>query len=99
MIPIIGTAVVNTPYWVYRLIKSIDYPVDKFIIINNNGRGQIDEELNNITLIFSSVQTNPIINTFILNCIDFNTVNLSYGIIYNRNRKYFYEKIEIFILK
>jgi len=51
MIPIIGTAVVNTPYWVYRLIKSIDYPVDKFIIINNNGRGQIDEELNNITLI------------------------------------------------
>jgi GT2 family glycosyltransferase len=48
-IPVIGTAVVNNPYWVSRLLMSIDYPVDNFVIINNNGRGQIDEELNRLT--------------------------------------------------
>lgn len=50
-IPVIGTAVVSNPYWVTRLLMSIDYPVDNFVIINNNGRGQIDEELNNLTKI------------------------------------------------
>ena len=44
-IPVIGTAVVNTPYWVHRLLLSIDYPVDTFVIFNNNGRGQITQEL------------------------------------------------------
>ena len=44
-IPVIGTAVVNAPHWVYRLFYSIDYPVDTFIVLNNNGRGQITEEL------------------------------------------------------
>jgi GT2 family glycosyltransferase len=47
-IPVIGTAVVNNPYWVTRLYMSIDYPVDNFVIINNNGRGEIDEELDNL---------------------------------------------------
>jgi hypothetical protein len=42
-IPVIGTAVVNNPYWVTRLYMSIDYPVDTFVVINNNGRGEIDE--------------------------------------------------------
>lgn len=50
-IPVIGTAVVNNPYWVSRLLMSIDYPVNDFVIINNNGRGQIDEELNALTKI------------------------------------------------
>jgi hypothetical protein len=44
-IPVIGTACVNTPYWVYRLFYSIDYPVDTFVVFNNNGRGEIDAEL------------------------------------------------------
>lgn len=50
-IPVIGTAVVNNTYWVTRLLMSIDYPVDEFVIINNNGRGQIDEELNRLSQI------------------------------------------------
>lgn len=48
-IPVIGTAVVNTPYWVTRLLMSIDYPVDTFVVFNNNGRGQITHELNALT--------------------------------------------------
>lgn len=47
-IPVIGTAVVNNTYWVSRLLMSVDYPVENFVIINNNGRGVIDEELNNL---------------------------------------------------
>lgn len=47
-IPVIGTAIVNTPYWLYRLIASVDYPVDNFVIFNNNGRGEITEELDNL---------------------------------------------------
>ena len=50
-IPVIGTAVVTNPHWVHRLIMSVDYPVDNFVIINNNGRGEIDEELNYLTTI------------------------------------------------
>jgi len=44
-IPVIGTACVNAPHWVYRLLYSIDYPVDTFVVFNNNGRGQITEQL------------------------------------------------------
>lgn len=47
-IPTIGTAVVNSSYWVSRLIMSIDFPVENFVIINNNGRGEIDEELDEL---------------------------------------------------
>lgn len=47
-IPIIGTAIVNNPYWVHRLIFSVDYPVDEFVIFNNNGRGEIDDELDSL---------------------------------------------------
>lgn len=47
-IPVIGTTVVNSSYWTARLIYSIDYPVDEFIIINNNGRNQLDAELDDI---------------------------------------------------
>lgn len=44
-IPFVGTAVVNSSYWVARLMMSVDYPVERFMIVNNNGRGEIDEEL------------------------------------------------------
>ena len=44
-IPIISTGVVNAPHWVYRLFYSIDYPVDTFVVFNNNGRDEITEEL------------------------------------------------------
>lgn len=50
-IPVIGAAVVTNPYWVTRLVMSVDYPVDEFVIINNNGRGEIDEELDRLTKI------------------------------------------------
>lgn len=50
-IPVIGTAIVNTPYWLYRLIESIDYPVGELFIVNNNGRGQITKELDDIASI------------------------------------------------
>ena len=48
-IPVLGTAIVNSPHWVYRLLYSIDYPVDTFVVFNNNGRGQITEELDMLT--------------------------------------------------
>jgi hypothetical protein len=50
-IPVIGTAVVNDPYWVARLIMSVDHPVDEFVIINNNGRDLITDALDNLTKI------------------------------------------------
>jgi hypothetical protein len=43
-IPILGTAIVNNPYWLYRLFYSIDYPINKFIIVDNSG-GEISEEI------------------------------------------------------
>lgn len=45
MIPVIGTAVLKNPHWVERLYKSVDFPTENFIIINNNGTGEITEEL------------------------------------------------------
>ena len=47
-IPVIGVPVVNGVHWVKRLMLSIDYPVDNLFIINNNGRGEIDEELDKL---------------------------------------------------
>ena len=35
----------NCPHWIWRLFYSIDYPVDNFVVFNNNGRGQITREL------------------------------------------------------
>lgn len=46
----LGTAIVNAPHWLYRLYYSIDYPVDNFVIFNNNGRGQIDADLDGLAL-------------------------------------------------
>lgn len=50
-IPVIGTAIVNGPHWVKRLIESVDYPTDNFVIFDNNGRGQIAQELDNLAKI------------------------------------------------
>lgn len=47
-IPVIGVPIVNGVHWLKRLVDSIDYPVENLLIINNNGRGEIDEELNTI---------------------------------------------------
>lgn len=47
-IPVIGTAVMKNPHWVERLYKSIDYPVENFIIFNNNGKGEITQALENL---------------------------------------------------
>lgn len=50
-IPIIGTAVVTGTYWVSRLLSSVDHPVDEFVIINNNGKGELDDDLNRLSKI------------------------------------------------
>jgi GT2 family glycosyltransferase len=47
-IPVIGVPIVNGVHWLRRLIDSVDYPVKDLIIFNNNGRGQITEELESI---------------------------------------------------
>lgn len=44
-IPVIGIPIVNGVNWLSQLIDSIDYPVDNVVIINNNGRNQITDEL------------------------------------------------------
>jgi GT2 family glycosyltransferase len=48
-IPVIGTAVVNSSYWVSRLLMSVDYPTENFVIINNNGKGELNKELDNLS--------------------------------------------------
>ena len=50
-IPVISVAVISAAYWVQRLIASIDYPVEHFIIYNNNGRGETNEDLDNLVKI------------------------------------------------
>lgn len=47
-IPMIGVPIVNGVHWLRRLIDSVDYPVKEFFIINNNGKQEIDEDLNEI---------------------------------------------------
>ena len=47
-IPVLGTAIVNNPYWLHRLFMSIDYPVDNFFVVNNNGRGQITDAVDSV---------------------------------------------------
>lgn len=47
-IPVIGTAIVNGIHWLERLINSIDYPVDNFVVFNNNGRGELTSQLDSL---------------------------------------------------
>ena len=51
MIPVIGTCVVFTTHWVERLLASVDFPVENFLVINNNGRGEITENLDSLAKI------------------------------------------------
>jgi len=44
-IPTIGTAIVNGFHWVERLVNSVDYPVENFVIFNNNGKGELNKQL------------------------------------------------------
>jgi len=48
IIPVIGTAIVNGFHWLERLVLSVDYPVDTFVIFNNNGKGELTEDLDNL---------------------------------------------------
>jgi len=43
-----GTLIVNGVHWLNRLMDSIDYPIENYVIFNNNGRGQITKELEEI---------------------------------------------------
>lgn len=47
-IPVLGAAIVNGVSWIKRQIDSIDYPVEKYILINNNGRGELDRDLDQL---------------------------------------------------
>lgn len=47
-IPVIGVPIVNGVHWLRRLIDSVDFPVDAFYILNNNGKGEINAELDEI---------------------------------------------------
>jgi GT2 family glycosyltransferase len=47
-IPVIGVPIVNGFHWLERLIESVDYPVDELFIVNNNGLGQLTEQLDNL---------------------------------------------------
>lgn len=47
-ISVLGTAIVNGTHWLYKLIKSIDFTIDNFVVFNNNGRGQITSDLDKI---------------------------------------------------
>ena len=44
MIPILGIPIVNGFHWLERLVNSIDFPIDKLIILNNNSE---DTDLTN----------------------------------------------------
>lgn len=47
-IPMIGTATVRNIHWLKRLVESVDYPVNEFFIVNNNGKGEIDSAIDAI---------------------------------------------------
>lgn len=61
MIPLIGTAIVNGFNWLERLIDSVDFPVDTFVIFNNNGKGELNKELDNLSKI-----EHPYINNIVV---------------------------------
>jgi hypothetical protein len=47
-VPMIGTATVRNIHWLTRLVESVDYPVNEFFIVNNNGKGEIDQALDEL---------------------------------------------------
>ena len=47
-IPVFGTLVCITTKWLKKQLQSIDYPIENYIIINNNANGVLNRELNEI---------------------------------------------------
>lgn len=47
-IPLIAVPIVNGFHWLQRLVDSIDYPVDELFIIDNNGRGELKKQLDDL---------------------------------------------------
>ena len=45
-IPVLGVLILNGPKWLQRQIDSVDYPVENYLIINNNGKGELDDDIN-----------------------------------------------------
>lgn len=48
-IPVMGVPIVNGFNWLNRLIDSIDFPIENLLIIDNNGRGEISDDLNSLS--------------------------------------------------
>lgn len=44
-IPVMGTAVVNGADWLTRQIQSIDFPVDRYIVVNNSGNTTVAQDI------------------------------------------------------
>ena len=66
-IPVLGVLILNGAHWLKRQIESIDYPIENYLIINNNGRGELDKELNNLIN-----KPHPFIKNFKLTTMPFN---------------------------
>ena len=49
-IPVVGTLVVSELQLLKEQIKSVDFPIENYVIFNNNGKGEIDEELNKLAV-------------------------------------------------
>jgi len=50
-IPVLGVAIVNGVHWLMKQISSIDYPIDNYVVINNNGKGELDDDLDALSKI------------------------------------------------
>lgn len=62
-IPVLGVPIVNGVRWLERLIQSIDFPVTNLVVIDNNGRGEIAADLENLRKTLpSTVENFHIIN-------------------------------------
>ena len=85
-IPVIGVPVTNSTFWVNRLLTSIDYPVDEVFIVNNNGRGELDEDLAKLaSLKYKYIKKVKVANlpgqSWCLRCLEFNYQVLCNGTI------------------
>ncbi len=47
-IPVVGALVVSELQLLKQQIESVDFPIENYVIFNNNGKGEIDEELNKL---------------------------------------------------
>lgn len=44
-IPVISTAILTGTYWLRELVRSIDYPVDNLLVVNNSGKEYLAQQL------------------------------------------------------